>query len=446
MRELSSSTTSVCVGRGTVTSSRCALAMTVRRREQGDSKRGRSGEADRIFSRKSGASTAWLLGLALSLLVAPSETWANSSVLKVDLKDGAADPANPTVNLWSNDSISVRVGDSSSPSLLDDLKSKPSKRLVAFFDLPRWAVSNGQVVDEQVVGGVAQFSEATGLAVRFYRCDDEAIRGLADNVARAQKLSTKRSVDSFNKELGKLGAVTSPSRDLEKDTSDSRAVRCGFAVHEVDAPSWTIVADAGTVSLVLALADLDAGSPGGLRLSQTLTSVPIAVERKPFNLEWSLGASFLKVDDRRFRLLAIPGDSEHLMLERTSDQTSRYEFAAFAHYMAYGTKRQAGLSAGVGLNLPVESVTLMAGGTWALRTVSLPSNTNAYITLGYAYTLRDRLKKEYEGLDVVASSVSADSLTEGRYGGVWFAAVTFGFLGGESQFKGVYNPQSKKEK
>jgi hypothetical protein len=49
------------------------------------------------------------------------------------------------------------------------------------------------------------------------------------------------------------------------------------------------------------------------------------------------------------------------------------------------------------------------------------------------------LISDYRGLSTVPTGTSPASLTASKYGFGVFVAITFSFLGGEEQFKGVYS-------
>ncbi len=114
---------------------------------------------------------------------------------------------------------------------------------------------------------------------------------------------------------------------------------------------------------------------------------------------------------------------------------------AFAHYLPSFADGRAGISAGLATNVPVENLTVAAGLSVALRTI--PIDNTWYVTFGAAWAQRDRLRSEFQGRDVVPASLTSDALLEGRYGLTYFLAFSFGFFGGEQQFKGVYSGGGK---
>ena len=169
----------------------------------------------------------------------------------------------------------------------------------------------------------------------------------------------------------------------------------------------------------------------------SLIGFPIQAERKPFALGFSAGfAGFGGLADRRFRLMPIEGESEMATLARASDKNLTYQIAAFAHYMPYRWQGTNGPAIGLATDVPVEDITFMLGWSFAARTL-LAGNTG-YLTVGVAYAKRNRLRPEFQEGGKVAADLSLDTVTEKTYGVGAFISISFGFFGGEQRFKGVF--------
>jgi hypothetical protein len=167
-----------------------------------------------------------------------------------------------------------------------------------------------------------------------------------------------------------------------------------------------------------------------------IMAFPIQVEQKPFGLDFSAGfAGFGGLSDKRFRLEPI-ADSEDANLIPVSDKDIDYQLSAFAHYMPHQFRGSNGPAVGLAIDVPVENLTIMAGWSFAART--LPVINTGYLTIGVAYAQRNRLRADFEGKSTVPASLSADTLVEKNYGFGAFVAFSFGFFGGEEEFKGVF--------
>jgi hypothetical protein len=60
-----------------------------------------------------------------------------------------------------------------------------------------------------------------------------------------------------------------------------------------------------------------------------------------------------------------------------------------------------------------------------------------YATAGLSYSPADRLKARFEGITNLQEGTSQEDLVERESGFGIFIALTFGFAGGEEQFRGV---------
>lgn len=169
----------------------------------------------------------------------------------------------------------------------------------------------------------------------------------------------------------------------------------------------------------------------------SLMSFPIQVEQKPFGLDFSAGfAGFGGTADKRYRLVSIEGDSENATLVPASDKDLTYQVAALAHYMPHKWRGIHGPSVGLSTKIPMEDLTIMLGWSFSART--LPVINTGYLTIGAAYVKRDRLRTDFEGRDTVPANLDLGTVVEKKYGVGAFIALSFGFFGGEDEFKGVY--------
>jgi len=334
-------------------------------------------------------------GLAVSagvtlILLAAHPSAAENSTITVNLTEHTVDPANHTLNIRTSDSIVINMkGDI--PSLKDE-----NSELFSVIDLPRYQKVSGQTTlkPEEDSAQLATFGRQ--VTITFRECSDAQI---------------------------KAEGIALPAN-----------VKCGFAVlRDVLKTSWVVFTDPETVSF-----SIRKNGPKGQGYSY---SFPIVLQNKPFGLTFSAGFAILGVRDNRYRLDSIASDTQNSKLVRVSDGSYPYKLSAFANYM-WLRHPALGLSVGVATDVPVDKITTMAGISFALRT--LPVNSTGYITIGGSYAQRQRLRPEFEGRDTVASTLTSDALVEDRYGFGAFVALSFSFLGGEDQFKGVFAGPPKK--
>jgi hypothetical protein len=171
--------------------------------------------------------------------------------------------------------------------------------------------------------------------------------------------------------------------------------------------------------------------------------VPIQLEQKPWMIEWSAGFGFFA--DLAARSYAV--DSSGAVTEVGRCAGSRptqcgldYRLAAFVHYIPVGYEKFSA-SFGLSTNLPSTGFTAMLGPSIRLR--ALPIVNDSFLTIGPAFGPLTRIKPAVEHSGTVPMGSDVSAVTETRYGFSLFASITFGFLGGEDQFKAVYS--GKKE-
>jgi hypothetical protein len=163
----------------------------------------------------------------------------------------------------------------------------------------------------------------------------------------------------------------------------------------------------------------------------------LSVVHRSNALVFSGGLAFLNIRDEEYRLDPISDNSTEVTLVRAGEGDIPYKVSAFANYMG-GLRftKSLGLAFGVAVDVPVESVSVMAGLTYSLRTLKL--GDSAYITAGLAYSQQNELKPEFRGRSTVPSSTAFGDLTRRQYEVGPFVAIGFGFAGGaEEQFKVV---------
>jgi hypothetical protein len=305
-----------------------------------------------------------IFGVVLGLLLS-STLLGSTTTIEVNLDTQTVTPEFPAVNVWSNDTIVVKITGK------DEVKPE---NLISTVDVPSKAYYQKQDAFPSVGGRYVTLS--------FLRCE-QAPAG--------------------------------------KECPD-------FDMH-LAASSWMIYT--GPRSFVFKIFSVSNGQ------LTSLFAFTIQAERKPFGLGFSAGfAGFGGIKDKRYRLVAIEGDSENATLAPASDKDLPYQFAAFAHYMPHRWNGTNGPAIGLAINVPVENLTIMAGWSFAART--LPVVNTGYLTFGLAYAQRNRLRSDFEGRGMVPANTSLDSVVEKSYGLGAFVAISFGFFGGEQQFKGVF--------
>lgn len=325
------------------------------------------------------AAKACLIAVVLGLLLCPIVS-AETFTINVNLDDQTIDPELPTVNNWSDDTIVVRIKG------MDDI---PDAEILSSIDVPTSEYKN--LDNPNPSKGYFPTMGGRFVSVNFNKC-----RGKDDcNTYQANEASG----------------------------------------------SWTIHTGPRSFAFKIYKKELtDEKTPDGKPISKlnALYGFSIRVEQKPFGIGFSAGfAGFAGIRDKRYRLVPIAGDEENATLTPASDKDVPYQLAAFAHYLPYRWKGSNGPAIGLSIDVPVENLTIMAGWTFAART--LPVVNTGYITFGLAYAQRSRLRPEFEGRTTVPANLSLDTITEKQYGVGGFVSITFGFFGNNGQqFKGVF--------
>jgi hypothetical protein len=195
---------------------------------------------------------------------------------------------------------------------------------------------------------------------------------------------------------------------------------------------WSIFINQGTI-LVRVVA--------GEETEQEEYAFAIQVVDRHYALSYSAGFAFVGVRDDEYRLDPSSTDSTRLTITRNGSGGVPYQLSAFTHYTTLTRRKEStrALSAsfGVASKVPVNELTAMLGGTFSLNT--LPLVNAGHITVGVAYAPRKVLTSDYRGVKSVPVGTSAAGLTTSKYGFGAFVAITFSFLGGEEQFRGVYS-------
>ncbi len=248
----------------------------------------------------------------------------------------------------------------------------------------------------------------------FQRCDRQA--------RTEYRIDTTRPDES---------RITNPTPEFEEP-------RCPFYTIDDSQTLWTVVIDQGTI-LVRVAATFPASGDQPKRVEEH--AFALQVVDRPYALHWSAGFTFNTVRDEEYRLDPDSSDDTKLKLIRNGSGSVPYQLGAFAHYTKLSKRRDStrSLSAsfGIGTKVPVNELTAMLGATYSLRT--LPVVNAGHLTVGMAYAPHKTLISDYRGLGTVPAGTSSASLTASRYGFGVFVAVTFSFLGGEEQFRGVYS-------
>jgi hypothetical protein len=169
---------------------------------------------------------------------------------------------------------------------------------------------------------------------------------------------------------------------------------------------------------------------------------PLQLETAGYELDWSAGFAFLDLVDERFRLDPILGDSANVQLVQLRDDKIPYRLAAFAHYC--GAKaRWLCWTFGLGTDVPVTGLTAIGGISARWRVI--PIKDSMFFTAGVAYGPHKVLNSDFEGRSKVPVGTTTASLLSERYDFRLAVAVSFGFFGGEEEFKGVYEGKQGKQ-
>lgn len=348
--------------------------------------------------------------LALLVLLVPSLLCADPQniEIKVRMDEKSVSPKDPTINLRTSDPV-VLVQ-------VLGLDPKKYKKLASYPDMTMYAR------DEQDSGTLRRTLEPT----------DRSVVGLSFRECSSESFA-REGLREIDLGLGR-GAV-----DLLRAERRELSAHCPFAVIDPTRAGWMIFGRARTI-----LFAVDAWDHGEREESDALVTmvVPIFVREQPWDLRWSAGFSLFNRRDDRYRLEAAPGEEESLTPVQVSDGSRPYQLSAFAHYHPLRRDWLA-VSAGLATDVPVEDLSIMLGVSFALRT--LPLVNSLYLTVGVSYSRADRLQAKFEGVETVGGDIGLEELVGKEYGFGGFAALTFGFAGGEEKFKGVVSG-SKAEK
>jgi hypothetical protein len=336
---------------------------------------------------------ALVCAIAIGLL--PSAAFGATSTVQINLNPPSIDPPSPAVNTWGHNAVLVSIGKLPAASVPQDFEAHVDIPTVASDDLRTWASLPAEQRTRKSVPGANTFAFELPLTLRFLPCHAIAVSGTDDALLRAAK---------------------------------SIGLPCNFGVWS---STSTLVVYAKDLALPIQIRKRAEGRPG-----ETVQSVVLQVENDPWFVDWSAGFSFLRTRDERYRVDPIEGEDD-ARLVKLKPLESKYEFASFAHYLPYQLHGSFGAAIGLSTKLPADSLNIALGLDIRLR--AFPSGYAGYLTIGAAYAKRDRLHPDFQGLSKVPKGLSSDRLVEGRYGVVPFVSLTFGFLGGEKEFKGVYS-------
>ncbi len=98
-----------------------------------------------------------------------------------------------------------------------------------------------------------------------------------------------------------------------------------------------------------------------------------------------------------------------------------------------------GLTFGVSTKIPVEQLTAVAGVTGRIK--PFPITDSAYVTIGMAYRGHQRLLPKYRATLLAPAGLEEADILGSEHGFGLFLAVSFGFGGGDTQFKKVVSGQ-----
>lgn len=310
-----------------------------------------------------------------------SPGWAVESIVEIDLAKGIETPINPTVNVWGNHTVVLRV-----VGLPNGIQPEKVEIRMGILDL------TGESPKPEIV------FNGTSASIHLLPCSDFGMSRREETQAR------------------------------EAQERASGLPDCGFATKGGDHVATIYSSDRGVAISVLRVLE------GGGR--SVLRQLTLQLESKPWFIDWSAGFSFLKTSNHRFRLDVAEGHQDRATIRRVDPEPWEYEFASYVHYFPYAWRGIGGFSVGVSTGVPTESLSIGLGIDLRLRTFGDSSNA-AYLTIGAAFAKRDRLHHDFIGRTEVPADLSADQLVESEYGVTPFVAITFGFWGGKS-FQGVY--------
>lgn len=174
----------------------------------------------------------------------------------------------------------------------------------------------------------------------------------------------------------------------------------------------------------------------------------IRTVRPWWNLNFSTGFSFFSGDhlrDEQYRFAPVVDDPATAVDEsKTTDREivstghgeTPYELGAFATYMIHRPANlPVGVTFGVSSKIPVDQLTALAG--LSARIEPFPVVNSAYITVGVAYRGHKVLMPKYRDTLRAPAGVSETDILVARHDVGLVIAVSFGFGGGEAQFKKV---------
>lgn len=327
------------------------------------------------------------LGVSLvAQLGFPLGALGSTSTIEVDMVAGKETPTDPSVNVWGNHTVILRVVKFPEGLKRADLGFR--------LDIP--GVTNENALSESIL---LAGSEVT---LRLLPCRDWAL-----NSAEREGLE----------------------RVAKKSPGGGRSDTCGVALQTQENGAWIFSRDR---SLPISVVRMKGEYP-----PEVLRTFSLQLVNNPWFLDWSAGFNFLRTADHSYRLDPT-ADNGMSSIRQLETQDWKYEFASFVHYLPYQWSGAYGFSVGISTKLPADSLNIAVGADIRLRTFGTSKNA-AYLTFGFAFAKRDRLHPDFEGKDSAPATLSKDQLIQGRYGLVPFVAITFGFLGGEKEFTGVYS-------
>jgi hypothetical protein len=344
--------------------------------------------------------------VSLSSLTAAAQTGPWDIAVDVGRADQApvVTPAKPIARIGEDDVVTLQIlskGEIPSESLTSLQFGHP------VLTITRSAKGVTTLTAVTVPGVAARFAmEGTSHMLRFRNCSDKTLHGLR--------------------------------------WADGRPVMRSDCPIVANDGTRTVTVYANTDAIPLIAAVTDAKNPGEVRT----TAFTIRTVRPYWNLNWSTGFSFFsgqKVRDERYALRPFQDDPLTTTDESaTTDQEivrldrgeTPYEFGAFATYMLHRpVQLPLGITFGVSTEIPVDQLTAVAG--LSTRIKAFPIADSAFLTAGIAYRSASHLMPKYRGTMRAPEGVAESDIVESRHDVGFFLAVSFGFGGGDAQFKKV---------
>lgn len=345
-----------------------------------------------------------------------------SSSVRLEFETGRLIPGDPTINIRAYSSVVIEVFPPSSeyrfrPAFLKRKEVDPNDRRLGNLK---------EALGDQFAGFL---STLNSLAAEGKRPDE-----VSSTLAAAAPDASKQVVKNLASSIQAVAADVSPavgSRAVLNFHTCGSHKPCPDVVPAPGVPFFNVFLPNQPHQDYLVDIEREKGS--------VPRQVVIHLDHSTFELLWSAGFAMPWLRDDRIRL-DPQSDGKTLDVKVNGFGSVPYRVAAFVHYCFLEKGLNWGcLTGGLGTNVPVDDLTIMAGISGRARPI--PSLNSAYLTVGAAYGQRKALNDDLAGRDdpTVQSGTSASSLLTSRRDFRVFVALSYGFFGGEEKFRGVYS-------